>query len=124
MVSKSSKADPMRLRIVLFSFFAGFLMAQQPTDSRGWLNQGVAAFKAARYGEAIAAFQKAADLEPESVVAHLYLGTAYMQQYIPGAVSPANSDMGFRAESEFQRVLTLDASNKVAVASMASLQLN
>ena len=114
----------MRLPILLLSLSLGALMAQQPTDTRGWINQGVQAFKSARYDEAVTAFQKAVDLDPNFVTAHLYLGTAYMQQFIPGAVSPENSDLAFKAESEFQRVLMLDANNKVALASLASLQLN
>ncbi|HYW41856.1 MAG TPA: TonB family protein [Bryobacteraceae bacterium] len=119
-----SLAVNMRIPIVLLSLTLGTLMAQQPTDGRGWLNQGVQAFKSARYGDAVASFQKAVDLNPNEVTPRLYLATAYMQQYIPGATSPENSDLAFKAESEFQQVLTLEANNKVALASLASLELN
>ncbi len=114
----------MRIWVAWVWVGAGCLMAQQPADVRGWLNRGVQAFKSARYDEAVAAFQKAVDLDPANVDAHLYLGTAYMQRYIPGATSPENLDNASRAESEFQRVLALDANNKVALGSVGSLYLN
>ncbi len=114
----------MRFCVALLWCGAGWLMAQQTADFRGWLNQGVQAFRNGRYDEAIQAFQKAADLEPSNVAAHLYLGTAYMQRFIPGNNSQENRDHASRAEAEFQRVLTLDATNQVALASIASLKMN
>ena len=58
------------------------LPAQTETE---WLNRGVQAFKSANYGEAVEAFGRAVELNPGSVTARLYLGTAHMQQYIPGS---------------------------------------
>jgi cytochrome c-type biogenesis protein CcmH/NrfG len=46
------------------------------------LNQGVQAFRSARYPDAVLAFQRAVDLDPSSLNARLYLATAYMQQYV------------------------------------------
>jgi TonB family protein len=100
------------------------LLAQapaEPADARGWLNQGVQQFKSARYDEAVRSFQRAVDLEPNNVSAHLYLATAWMTQYIPGADSPANAALAQNAEREFQNVLNLDAKNVVALQSLASL---
>ncbi len=114
----------MRIAAAVIWVGAGCLLAQQPADVRGWINQGVQAFRSARYAEAVSAFQKAVDLDPSNVTAHLYLGTAYMQQYIPGATSPENQDFAARADSEFQRVLSVDPANRVALASVASLCLN
>lgn len=106
---------------VLLCLAAASLAAQDPREI---INRGVAAFKAGQYAEAVAEFQKAVDADPSSVTARLYLATAYMQQYIPGAASAENQSIWFRAESEFRRVLDLDHSNKVAMASVASLNLN
>jgi tetratricopeptide (TPR) repeat protein len=64
------------------------------------------------------------DLNPSSVTAHLYLATAYMQQYIPGVESNENSQVAARAKEAFSQVLVFDPTNKVALASMASLYLN
>jgi TonB family protein len=103
---------------------AGLLLAQQPTDVRGWMNQGVQAFRTGQYQQATEAFQKAVDLDPSNLAAHLYLGTAFMQQFVPGAATAQSQDFAARAEFEFQRVLALDATNQVALASLASLSLN
>jgi tetratricopeptide (TPR) repeat protein len=110
----------MRYAVVLCLAVAG-LAAQ---DAKELVNRGVAAFKTGRYADATAEFQKAVDADPSFVTARLYLATAYMQQYIPGADSPENQSVWFRAESEFRKVLDLDRSNKVAMASIASLNLN
>jgi TonB family protein len=101
---------------------ASWVVAAQ-TDIE-WLNRGVQSFKAARYAEAVDAFQRAVDANPGNVAAHLYLGTAYMQQYIPGAEAPENVAHAERAAAEFQRVLDMEPGNKVAMASVASLLLN
>ena len=114
----------MRLLAMLLSFSMGSLMAQNPQtpgDWRAWLNRGVEAFKNARYSEAAADFQKAVDLNPTDASARLYLGTAYMQQYIPGADSPENLAMAERANAAFNSVLTIDSNNRVALASLASV---
>ena len=112
------------MRMLALLLVASGLAAQDPVDSRGWLNQGVQEFRAERYPQAVAAFERAAAMDPANVVAQLYLGTAYMQQVIPGAESPENLRLAEAARAHFQRVLDLERSNKVALASMASLSLN
>lgn len=112
------------MRILVCLLFSLSLMAQEPVDYRGWLNQGVSLFKSARYAEAVQAFERAVALDPSQAAANLYLATAYMQQYIPGATSPENEANAQRAEAGFQRVLDLEPQNKVALASIASLHLN
>jgi Tfp pilus assembly protein PilF len=54
----------------------------------------------------------------------LYLATAYMQQYIPGAESPENKQMAQAAHDQFMKVLEQAPNDKVAIASIASLYLN
>src|SRR5690242_18780496 len=112
------------MRIAFCLLFALGLSAQEPADFRGWLNLGVSHFKSAHYPEAVQAFQRAVALEPSNSAGRLYLATAYMQQYIPGAESPANRDNARLAEAEFVRVLDTEPQNKVALASLASLNLN
>jgi TonB family protein len=114
----------MRLLLALLVLSLTPLAAQDPVDSRGWLNRGVQAFKNAQYPDAIAAFQKAVDMDSTSVPARLYLATAYMQQFIPGAESPENQRFAELANDAFMRVLNLDANNTVAMASLGSLYLN
>jgi len=101
------------------------LMGQEsttPSDARGWINQGVRDYKSARYAEAVDAFQRAVDLSPADVTARLYLATALMSQYIPGAQSPENQEFAASAEREFRRVLDLQPDDTTALASLASLK--
>jgi tetratricopeptide (TPR) repeat protein len=110
--------------LLIFAALAGLAVAQNSVESRAMLNQGVAAFKNANYTEAVQSFQKAVDLDPSFVTARLYLATAYMQQYIPGAESPENRAFAENALREFNRVMDMDPSNSVAMNSIASLYLN
>jgi TonB family protein len=115
----------MRLRVSVILFLSlTALLAQPvaPVDSRGWINKGVQEFKSARYQDATESFQKAVDLDPNNVAAHLYLGTAWMSQYIPGAESPVNTDIANNAEVEFGHVLQTDPNNTTALSSIASLR--
>jgi len=96
----------------------------QQLKSRDQLNKGVQAFKSAQYPEAVEHFKSAVELEPDFAVARLYLATAYMQQYIPGANSPENNQMAQAAHDQFMKVLEKDSKDKVAIASIASLYLN
>jgi TonB family protein len=112
------------MRVLALLVVATALAAQDPVDLAGWINRGVQEFQAARYPQAVAAFERAVAIDPSNVSAQLYLGTAYMQQFIPGAESPENLRVVEAAHAHFLRVLDLDHSNKVALASIASLYLN
>lgn len=92
--------------------------------ARDHLNKGVQAYKNARYPEAIEHFKQAIALDPTFPTARLYLATAYMVQYIPGAESQENMQLAQNAHDEFLRVLEQDPNNEVAVASIASLYFN
>ena len=115
----------MRLLVCAFLFLSLTALLAQPVapiDSRGWINKGVQEVKSARYQDATESFQKAVDLDPNNVAAHLYLGTAWMSQYIPGAESPVNTDIANNAEVEFGHVLQTDPNNTTALSSIASLR--
>lgn len=96
----------------------------QKLRARDHLNKGVQAYKSARYPEAIEHFKQAIALDPTFPTARLYLATAYMIQYIPGAESPENLQLAQNAHEEFLRVLEQDAKNEVAIASIATLYFN
>src|ERR1700683_3276839 len=93
-------------------------------QSRDQLNKGVQAFKNAQYPEAVESFKRAVELDPSFSAPRLYLATAYMQQYIPGAQSPENDQMAKAAHDQFMKVLEQNPKDKVALASIASLYLN
>jgi TonB family protein len=107
----------MRRSGALFALISTALFAQ---DSREVMNQGIAAFQNGNYQRAVEFFQQAVAADPNGVNAHLYLGTAYMSLWIP----PDNEATARSAETEFKRVLELDANNTVAIASLASLAYN
>ena len=77
----------------------------QKLKARDQLNKGVQAFKNAQYPEAVEHFKTAVELDPTFPTARLYLATAYMSQYIPGAESPENIQMAKAAHDQFQKVL-------------------
>jgi len=92
--------------------------------SRDQLNQGVLAFRNAKYSDAVDHFKQAIALDDNNPYARLYLATAYMSQWIPGAESPENTDMANKAREEFMKVLDKDPNEKTALASLASLNYN
>jgi len=105
-------------------FLAVLSAGCQKLRARDHLNKGVQAYKNARYPEAIEHFKQAIALDPTFPTARLYLATAYMVQYIPGAESPENLQLAENAHQEFLRVLEQDPKNEVAIASIASLYFN
>jgi TonB family protein len=112
------------MRTLALLMFATALAAQDPVDFSGWMDRGVEEFQAAHYSAAVAAFERAVAIAPSNVNAQLYLATANMQQFIPGAESAENLRLAEAARTHFLGVLDLDHSNVVALASMASLFLN
>jgi Tfp pilus assembly protein PilF len=96
----------------------------QKLKARDQLNRGVQAYRNAQYAQAVENFKTAVDLDPTFPTARLYLATAYMTQYIPGAESPENEKMAKAAFDQFHKVLEQDARNELATASIASLYYN
>jgi tetratricopeptide (TPR) repeat protein len=80
--------------------------------ARDQLNKGVASYKNAKYEEAIDHFQQAVSLDPDLVVARLYLATAYAQQYIPGVEAPDNLHMGEQAIDQYKQVMESPKTSK------------
>jgi TonB family protein len=103
---------------VLFALVSTALCGQDA------LHEGIAAFRNAHYQEAIECFQREVATHPNSVEGHLYLGTAFIRLWIPGAAAQENEAYARSAEMEFRRVLELDPTEKTALASLASLAFN
>jgi tetratricopeptide (TPR) repeat protein len=89
--------------------------------ARDRLNKGVAAFKNGQYDTAIEFFKQAKELDPDLMNARLYLATAYASQYIPGAPSEQNTNLGNQAVAEFKEVLDKDANNISAIDGIGSI---
>jgi tetratricopeptide (TPR) repeat protein len=89
--------------LVLFISFPAVLLAQ--TTAAEEMNLGVQAYKQSKFEKAIQHFEKCVALAPENDVAHLYLATAYAQQYIPGVETEDNIRIAEQAIDQYQRVL-------------------
>jgi len=89
--------------------------------SRDRINKGIQSYKGARYSDAVEFFKEAVDLDPSNVNGRLYLATAYMSQYIPGADSADNMQLAKQAKEEFIKVLENHPNDTTALASLASL---
>jgi hypothetical protein len=89
--------------------------------ARDKLNKGVQAYKAAQFDLAVEDFKQAKELDPKLTNARLYLATAYASQYIPGAPSDENLNMGKQAISEFQEILKDDPNNLGAIDGIGSI---
>jgi tetratricopeptide (TPR) repeat protein len=117
-----------RNRITVALAFSALALAAvstgcQKLKARDNLNKGVACFKGAKYSEAVTFFQEAVNLDPEYPTARLYLATAYMSQYIPGAASPENLAFVKNAMDNFQKVLDRNPKDTTAIESIASLNI-
>ena len=77
--------------------FAAGLSGCDKLKARDLLNKGVSAFKNGQYDAAVEDFKQAKDLDPSLLNARLYLATAYASQYIPGAPSEQNKNIGRQA---------------------------
>jgi len=107
--------------VVALAAVAGLTTGCDKLKSRDHLNQGVGAFKNAKYGEAVEHFKQAIALDPDNPNAQLYLATAYMSQWIPGAESPENVRMAEMARDGFLHVLEKNPNDSTALASLASI---
>lgn len=81
-------------------------------SARNQLNKGVQAYKASKFEQAVAFFQKAIELDPELTVAKLYLATACVAQYVPGGDTPENTRWADCAIEQYKKVLEEDKNNK------------
>lgn len=92
--------------------------------SRDQMNKGVEAYKGQKYADAVKHFQQAVKLDPTSQNARLYLATAYMVQWVPGADTPENNRNFDLAEQTFKQTLQQDPSNSLALGSLAFMAYN
>ena len=89
--------------------------------ARDLLNKGVNAFKAGQSDTAIEDFKRASELDPNLMMARVYLATAYASSYIPGAPSPENKARGEQAIKVFKEILDTDPNNLNAIDGIGSL---
>lgn len=98
-------------------------LQDQHAAARDELNQGVKAYRAANYDEAIRHFENVVRMDPELRVGRLYLATAYAQQYVPGVESQENLDLATKAIDQYNQVLHMDPLSTTAAKGIAYLHL-
>ncbi len=112
-----------RIPVVAAAFLAMLTMVTgcNRLKARDQLNKGVAAYKNARYEEAINHFQSAVNLDPSLPMARLYLATAYAQQVVPDLTTPENLKNANLAIQQFQQVLDKDPKDISSLKGIAGL---
>lgn len=103
----------MRLPTVVSLIVGSLVMGQTAHE---WIAEGMVAYKAGQYDEAVDDFKQAISADPKSIPAHLNLALTYLA----GAPDPARLTA---ANAEFKLVLTLDPANVQALSSLAGLTL-
>jgi tetratricopeptide (TPR) repeat protein len=79
-------------------------LAQRPTAEKE-LDQGVKAYKEARYDDAITHFKLAVEADPNLLNARMYLATSYAQKYIPGAETVENTHLSNLAIEQYKNII-------------------
>src|SRR5215813_3186110 len=74
-----------------------------------------------QYDAAVEDFKQAKELDPTLLNARLYLATAYASQYIPGAPSEQNRNIGKQAVQEFKDILGSNPDNLNAIDGIGSI---
>jgi tetratricopeptide (TPR) repeat protein len=92
--------------------------------ARDQLTKGVAAFKNARYEEAVNHFQTAIQLDPDYETAKLYLATSYSYQVVPNLDTPENLALAQKARDGFNAILQKNPNDLTALKQIASIDFN
>lgn len=96
-------------------------LTEDQKQARAALNKGVREFKDGQIQAAVDDFQRARQRDPRLLNARLYLATAYAAQYIPGAPSEANRELGAESVEEFREILDLEPQNVSAIEGIGSI---
>jgi tetratricopeptide (TPR) repeat protein len=117
----------MKFSLILAAGLCSAIVSAFPQSLDDELKLGIAAYKENRYEQAISHFEKATELDPGNILAHMYVATAYTNQYIPGVETDDNKTSAERAIAHYERVLDLNSDNQQRVNSakgIAYLYLN
>ena len=87
------------------------------------VDQGVQAFRQARYEDAIAHFKQAVAFDPDFVVARMYLAATYLQEFQPGVDTPENVVLATSALEQYSEILRSNPSDVESLKGLAYLKL-
>jgi tetratricopeptide (TPR) repeat protein len=87
------------------------------------VNDGVQAFRESRYEDAIAHFEQAVALDPELVLARMYLAATYLQVFEPGVDTPENVIWATKALDQYSEILRSNPTDVESLKGLAYLKL-
>jgi len=87
------------------------------------MQAGRQALASKRLDEAIQHFEKVLELDPGNVNAHVYLGNAYAQKYVPGDNNANNIDLAKTAIVNYQKVFDDDQFNTFSLMAAKGIAL-
>src|SRR5215475_7153505 len=119
--SRSALSSHRAVAVLALLVLATGISGCDKLKARDLLNKGVSAFKNGQFDAAVEDFKQAKDLDPSLLNARLYLATAYASQYIPGAPSEQNRNIGKQAVAEFKDILQSNPDNLSAIDGTGSI---
>jgi tetratricopeptide (TPR) repeat protein len=102
---------------------AGLAQDEAKASARNAVNEGVQAFREAHYEDAIGRFEQAVTLDPDLVVARMYLAATYLQVFQPGVDTPENVIWATKALDQYSEILRSNPSDVESLKGLAYLKL-
>jgi tetratricopeptide (TPR) repeat protein len=92
-------------------------------SARNAVNEGVQAFRQAHYEDAIQRFEQAVTLDPDFVLARMYLAATYLQVFEPGVDTPDNVIRATKALDQYSEILRSNSNDVESLKGLAYLKL-
>jgi tetratricopeptide (TPR) repeat protein len=92
-------------------------------SARNAVNEGVQAFRQAQYEDAIQRFEQAVTLDPDFVLARMYLAATYLQVFEPGVDTPDNVIRATKALDQYSEILRSNPNDVESLKGVAYLKL-
>ena len=102
---------------------AGVAQDEAKVSARTAVNEGVQAFRQAHYEDAIERFEQAVTLDPDFVLARMYLAATYLQVFEPGVDTPDNVIWATKALDQYSEILRGNPSDVESLKAVAYLKL-
>jgi Flp pilus assembly protein TadD len=102
---------------------AGMAQDEAKAAARNQVDDGVQAFRQAHYEDAIGHFEQAVNLDPDLVLARMYLAATYMQVFEPGIDTPENVILATKALEQYSEILRGNPSDVESLKGLAYLKL-
>lgn len=109
--------------LLIFLAVAGLGQDEAKVSARNAVNEGVQAFRQAQYEDAIERFEQAVTLDPDFVLARMYLAATYLQVFEPGVDTPDNVIRATKALDQYSEILRNNPNDVESLKGVAYLKL-